>query len=179
MSKRAIAAVFLLSAMILISGCGGGIPKEALQMNKATLEDRQLQTKIFDTTDQEKILVACAGLMQDLGLNIDESETELGLLVGSKERDATDGGQVAAAILLTAMFGGPCQYDKNQKMKTSIVVSPAGEAETKTSVRVTFQRIVWNNYGQITKLEKLNDTEMYQGFFEKLSKAVFLEAQSI
>ena len=179
MSNRVIVAVSLMSALILVHGCGGGIPKEALQMNKATLEDRQMQTRIFDTADQKKIIVACSGLMQDLGLNMDESEIELGLLVGSKDRDATDGGQVATAVILAAMFGGPCQYDKNQKMKASIVTSPAGEAGTKTSVRVTFQRSVWNNYGQVTKLEKLNEPEMYQGFFDKLSKAVFLEAQSI
>lgn len=178
MSKRVIAAVFLLSAIILISSCGG-IPEEALQMNKATLEDRQMQTRIFDTADQEKILVACAGLMQDLGLNMDESETGLGLLVGSKDRDATDAGQVTAAILWSAMFGGPARFDKKQKMKASIVVSLVGEEAANTSVRVTFQRTVWNNQGQITKLEKLNDPEMYQGFFEKLSKAVFLEAQSL
>lgn len=178
MRKRVLATVFLLSANLLIPGCGG-IPKEALQMNKATLEDRQMQTRYFETSDQEKIIVACAGLMQDLGLNMDKSETKLGLLVGSKDRDATDGAQVTAAVLWTAMFGGPCRFDKNQKMKASIVVSPAGEAETRTSVRVTFQRIVWDNYGQIAKLEKLNDPKMYEGFFEKLSKAVFLEAQSI
>ena len=179
MSNRVIVAVLLMSVLILMLGCDGGIPKEALQMNKATLEDRQMQTRIFDTADQNKIIVACSGLMQDLGLNMDESEIELGLLVGSKDRDATDGGQVVAAVLLSAFGGGPAQYDTNQKMKASIVTSPAGETGTKTSVRVTFQRIVWNNYGRITRLEKLNEPEMYQSFFDKLSKAVFLEAQGI
>ena len=179
MSNRVIVAVLLMSALTLIFGCDGGIPKEALQMNKATLEDRQLQTRIFETADENKILVACSGLMQDLGLNMDESEIGLGLLVGSKDRDATDGGQVVAAVLWSAFFGGPAQYDKNQKMKASIVTFPTGETGTKTSVRVTFQRVVWNNYGKVTKLEKLNEPEMYQSFFDKLSKAVFLEAQGI
>ena len=178
MRKRVFVVLFLLSPSLLISGCGG-TPKEALQMNPATLEDRQMQTRYFETSDQEKIIVACAGLMQDLGLNMDQSNKELGLLVGSKDRDATDGAQVTAAVLWSAMFGGPCRFDKNQKMKASIVVSPTGETGTKTSVRVTFQRVVWDNYGQITKLEKLNDPKMYEGFFDKLSKAVFLEAQSI
>lgn len=178
MIKHFLKISILAFAITLLPGCGG-IPKEALQMNKATLEDRQMQTRMYETSDQKKIIVACAGLMQDLGLNIDESETNLGLLVGSKDRDATDAGQVTAAVCWTILFGGPCQYDKNQKMKASIVISPVGEEENKTTVRVTFQRIVWNNYGKISRLEKLNEPEMYQGFFDKLSKAVFLEAQSI
>ena len=38
----------LCFAIASVSGCGG-IPKDALSMNKATLEDRQLQTRIYDT----------------------------------------------------------------------------------------------------------------------------------
>ena len=77
------------------------------------------------------------------------------------------------------MMGTYAPYDQKQKIKASIVTSPAGETETRTSVRVTFQRIVWNTDGQISRLERLNDAEMYQGFFDKLSKAIFLEAQGI
>ena len=175
MKKLFLVTVFCL--IFLINGCGG-IPKDALSMNKATLEDRQLQTRIYETDDEEKILVACSALLQDLGFNLDESETELGLLVGSKERSAVDAAQVTFSFIC-AMMGTYAPYDQKQKIKASIVTSPAGETETRTSVRVTFQRIVWNTDGQISRLERLNDAEMYQGFFDKLSKAIFLEAQGI
>jgi len=46
-------------------------------------------------------------------------------------------------------------------------------------VRATFQRVVWNSYGQLNRLEGLKDPELYKQFFEKLSKSVFLEAQKI
>jgi hypothetical protein len=39
--------------------------------------------------------------------------------------------------------------------------------------------MVWNSYGQLTRLEGLREPELYQQFFEKLSKSVFLEAQKI
>lgn len=172
---------FFLSMSLLLlifQGCGG-IPKDALSMNTATLEDRQLQTRLFDTSEEEKILSASASLLQDLGFNLDESETDLGLLVASKERDATDAGQVVLMLAVAAMGGGTMPIDDVQKIRASVVTSPAGETGERIAVRVTFQRIIWNTYGRVSRLEKLNDPKMYQEFFEKLSKAVFLEAHGI
>ena len=177
--RRLYLCFFLLMPPVLIfQGCYS-IPKDALRMNKTTLEDRRLQTRLFDTSDEEKILSASAGVLQDLGFNLDESETDLGLIVGSKDRDATEAGQVFFAAVLAGMSGGPAIYDTKQKIRISLVSCPVGENGERTAVRVTFQRIVWTNYDQISRLERLNDPEMYQGFFDKLSKAIFLEAHGI
>jgi len=177
--RRLYLCCFLLMPFTLIfQGCGG-IPKDALRMNKATLEDRRLQTRFFDTSDEKKILSASAGVLQDLGFNLDESETDLGLIVASKERSATEVGQVLLAVVVAGMTSGPAMYDTKQKIRVSLISSQVGENGKQTAVRVTFQRIVWDNYGQISKLERLNDPEIHQGFFEKLSKAVFLEAHGI
>jgi len=177
--RRLCLCFFLLMPFVLtFQGCGG-IPKDALRMNKATLEDRRLQTRLFDTSDEEKILSASAGVLQDLGFNLDESETDLGLIVASKDRSATEAGQVFLAVMVAAMSDTSPRYDTKQKIRVSLVASKAGENAKRTAVRVTFQRIVWDNYGQITKLERINDPKIYQGFFEKLSKAVFLEAHGV
>jgi hypothetical protein len=178
MKKFSLYFFLSLAFLLIIQGCGG-IPKDALSMNTATLEDRQLQTRLFDTSDEEKILSASAGVLQDLGFNLDESETDLGLIVGSKDREATEAGQVILAALLAGMSGTQARYDTKQKIRISLISCPIGESGERISVRVTFQRIVWNNYGRISRLERLNDPEMYQGFFDKLSKAIFLEAHGI
>lgn len=181
MRKIFYLCIFLTAPFILVfEGCGG-IPKDALRMNETTLEDRQMQTRVFDTNDEAEILSASSSLLQDLGFNLDESETDLGLIVSSKDRDAKEAGQVIGAIAWTAMFGilGDARYDTKQKIRASIVTSAVGETGERTAVRVTFQKIVWDQKGKISKLERLNDPKMYQEFFDKLSKAIFLEAHDI
>jgi hypothetical protein len=162
-----------------IFGCQT-IPKEALRLTPESLEKRNLQTRKYEGILEVDILAASAGVIQDLGFNIDESETKLGVIVGSKDRDATEAGQVASAVVVALLFGVAMPTDQNQKMRVSLVVRPAHEDDDrKHFVRVTFQRIVWNNQGQISRIEGLDKPEVYQEFFEGLSKAVFLEGHKI
>ncbi|MDO8302402.1 MAG: hypothetical protein Q7T18_04080 [Sedimentisphaerales bacterium] len=160
-----------------ISGCG--VPQDALRMSPTTLQDRQLQTRMFYTNDEANILSASAAALQDMGFSLDESETELGVIVASKDRSATDAGQVVGAIFIAAMTGVASPIDSKQKIRVSLVTYPSGEKNDKITVRVTFQRIVWDTQGQVTKLQRVDDPKLYEGFFEKLSKSVFLEAQNI
>jgi hypothetical protein len=169
---------FFVVNFLVFTGCATTIPPEALQWNKETLKQRQLQTRKFDTQKEGDMLSSCAALLQDLGFSLDESETELGMLLGSKERDATDAGQVAAMIVIALLGGGAVPIDSVQKMRASIITH-LNEDGSSMLVRVTFQRVVWNTSGQVTTSESMNDPEIYQEFFSKLSKAVFLEAHEI
>ncbi len=168
---------FFFFVALILSSCNQTIPKEALQLTHESFELRHLQTRSFETPNEKKLLTAGAGVLQDLGFNIDESETGLGVIVGSKDRDATEAGQVAAMILVAALGGGAMPIDRNQKIRASLVTYPAGKGQTK--LRVTFQRIVWNTQGQVSKTQSIKDPAIYQEFFEKLSKSVFLEAHEI
>ena len=172
---------FLLALILcfLVSGCQPAIPKEALALSPQSLEMRQLQTRYFDTNEEQKVLMSSAGLLQDLGFNIDESETSLGFILGTKDRDATDAGQIVGAVVMAALFGVYMSTDDHQIMRACIVTHPLGQAKKRIAVRVTFQRIVWNTQGQVSKKEGIVTPEIYQEFFSKLSKAVFLEANQI
>lgn len=175
--RRILSSSILFLAIFSLVACVQTIPKEALQLTKESFELRQLQTRSYDTANEKKLLIAGAGVLQDLGYNIDESETSLGVIVGSKDRDATEAGQVVGAILIAALGGGSVPIDKNQKIRASLITHPAGKKTVK--LRVTFQRIVWNTQGQVSKTQSIEDPLIYQDFFDKLSKAVFLEANEI
>lgn len=183
---RKLLLLFLVS-IFLITGCKT-IPKDALILSPENLAQRQMQSRKYETKDEAKILAACSGLLQDLGFNLDESETKLGLIAASKTRSAVEAEQVVGAIILDilgALAGSSTSssafntIDKEQKMRASVVTKPVGEHEEYIAVRVTFQRIVRNAQGQVTRSEGLSDPKMYQEFFDKLSKAIFLEAHEI
>ena len=68
-------------------------------------------------------------MLQDLGYTIDNSEPPCGLVVGSRDRDATETGQVVAAMLVAALAGAPMPIDKNQKIRASLVTRPVGDGK--------------------------------------------------
>lgn len=174
---RKAAACLAVAAMLAGTGCAQNIPESALQMKPDTLKLRQLQTRRFETNDEIKLLKAGAGVLQDLGFNIDESETDLGVIVGSKDRDATEAGQIAGAVIVAILFGVVPPTDKEQKIRASLISKPIDDQSI--AVRITFQRIVWNNQGQVSRTESVEDASIYQEFFDKFSKAVFLSANEI
>lgn len=176
MRKTAI-VILCCSALIVLPACQETVPKEALELSQESLQQRQSQTRRFETKDEKKLLTAGAQVLQDLGFNLEESETGLGVVVGSKDRDATEAGQVAAVIFLRVMIGTPVIYDEKQKIRVSLVTRSVNDTET--AARVTFQRVVWNNQGKVSKTEPLDDPKLYQEFFDKLSQSVFLTAHEI
>jgi hypothetical protein len=163
---------------VVLAACAEQIPKEALQLSPDSLERRQAQTRVFETDNEAELLSASAALLQDLGFNLDESEVDLGVIVASKERDATEADQVAASILLAVLFGVAMPWDDEQKIRAAIITRHL-EDRNGFAVRLTMQRIVWDTQGQVSETEPLDDPEMYKEFFGKLSKAVFLEAQEL
>ena len=102
----------------------------------------------------------------------------MGLIVASKDRDATETGQIVGAVAMAVLFGVYMPTDRNQKIRASLVTAPVGDG-TSTRVRITFQRIVWNTQGQVSKSEALRDPTLYQSFFDKLGQSVFLQANGI
>lgn len=173
---KRISIIFLCLGIV---GCVS-IPKGFLKPSEGYLQKRELQMRQYDTTDQGKIITSVAGVLQDLGFTLDDSETEVGFVAASKKADATNKGQVAGAVFLDILVGGnnTSRCDKSQVVKASVITKSSLDGK-KIVVRVTFQRIIWNMMNQINRVETINEPAMYQKFYESLSKAIFLEAQQI
>ena len=179
MKIKAIAASLIMATL---AGCVT-IPENTFVLTPQLLEQRQLETRRYDGIDEAGLLSASANVLQDLGFNLENSETKLGVLTASKQRDATSGGEIAAAIVVALLGGGAMAISKDQTIRVSLVVRPVtssgGLALPQSHfVRVTFQRLV-RRTDNSTYAETLRDATLYQDFYERVSKSVFLEAQEI
>ena len=152
---------------------------DVLKLEPESMAQRQLQTRKYNTTAEDKIITTCVNVLQDTGFTVENTDAKLGTILASKQREAVESGQVAGAIIVAVIFGVAVPIDKNQTMYASIVVSPAASEKKASLVRITFSRLVWNDRGVVSKAERLEDPEVYQTFFTKLSKGLFLEAQNI
>ena len=183
---RASVLLLVLGALLalLTAGCES-YAVEALRLDEDHAGLRELQTRRFDTRDDAMMMRSCTALLQDLGFTLEDSETDVGLIVANKERTAVEAEQVAGAVagtvfltVLAILTGSTSAdttvaYDERQRMRASVITygTPNG-----VCVRVTFQRTVWNSKGRVSRQESLQEPEHYEEFFSRLSKAVFLEA---
>jgi hypothetical protein len=173
------ASALLVVLLALLAGCSTSPPADAFKLPPTSLADRQMQSRRFDTMDQQDLLAASVGVLQDLGYALDVSNADLGVLTASKELDAENSGQIAAAILLAVLGQSPQPWDDDQRVRVCLVVNQSLENPEASLVRITISRVIWNTQGQITRAETLNVPELYQAFFDKLSKATFLQAHEI
>ena len=140
---------------------------------------RQLETRRFEAKNEEQILTAAAGVIQDLGYTIDESETDLGIITAIKDREAGSAAQKAMAIMIAASAGKNTQpiYDVRQRVFLSLV-STKSKTNPGYNVRVKFGRIIWDNTGD-SRVQHMESEEMYSEFFDKLSQSLFLVANDL
>lgn len=170
-----LALLILLSVAFAQAGGVTGTTDVRVEL----LEARQLQSRYFDGVDEADLLAACAGVTQDLGFNLDESESELGLIVASKQLTARDPLQRTVAVLLRIFASTEFSIDDHQRVRLSLVSWPVRGHPDRYRVRVTFQRTVWKSDGEIGHREVLNDPELYQTFFARLGKSLFLEGHKL
>ena len=183
MKKQSI----LLIAFLMV-GCVAPPPIDLFVSTPQLLKQRQLETRRYDEIIDMELITACANVLQDLGFNLENSETKLGVITASKERDASNAGEIAGAIVigvLTTLMGAPVilSTSKDQTIRVSLVVRPVLDSNGEKMdyshfVRINFQRIVRKTDNSIY-YETLTDPELYIDFFAKVSKSVFLESQKI
>jgi hypothetical protein len=176
-----VKTLLLVVALVILAGCmPDQIPKEALQLTEESSARRKLETRRFETKDEQALIDAAGAVLKELGLTIDAASKELGLIAGSKKDSPYNIGgmatSAAVAVISSALsFPTSMPYDKDQMIRASVVARPA-EAGNGTAVRITFQRVVWDTEGKVAKSELLEDPATYQTFFQKLAKALALDA---
>lgn len=178
-----------LALLLVLSACQT-LPDDAFRLSESALTLREIQTREYEGVSELQILQASSAVFQDLGYAIDEVEKDLGVLSASKRADATDAMEVMGKVtldffdcLFTFLLG--CENDSYQSsmdvqdIRMTLVVLPDPEAENTHKVRLTMQRVIWAKSGALYDQETINDAMVYQAFFDKLNKSVFLEKEGV
>jgi len=179
-------------------------PAELFQLAPESAAHQAMQTRRFETRDFDELLAASAAVLQDLGYQVTEVERPVGFLRATKERSAREYGQEIRRSMIAffssfgMILGANTMYlppvDLQQQINASMIARPANEGSageedrSGAEVRVFFYRMIWKGEGSFgdetiepgqQRMEMIRDPEVYQQFFARLSKAIFLEEQKI
>ena len=186
--RRGLRAAVWLVVLASIGGCATTmLPTEFFELSPESSAHKAMQSRLFETGNEKELLSASAAVLQDLGFQVDEIVREVGLVRAVKERSARERGQEIGRFFLSVFTLGYVRnpVDLHQKISAVLMTRPVDYADMRSEVRVTFYRVVWKGDGYVERntimpgeqrMEMIYDSGIYQQFFSKLSKAVFLEA---
>ena len=115
------------------------------------------------------------------------------MLLAAKERGAREYGQEIARVLifLLSALGRESvmiPVDLHQQIAATLAIFPDTEDSSRYQVRVVFFRKIWKSDGSQGKvpippgeqrMEMIYDPKIYQQFYARLSKSMFLEIHQI
>ncbi len=147
---------------------------QILMSESSQVKMRTLQTRIFDTTDKDKIMRAIISTMQDLYFDIEVMDDGFGIVSGKKLYQSGSGWENAPSyynyktdnlVIFSTNYRtyGPFQY-RNDLTRISVTIRPKGETQLK--VRASIQH----------NLYAVEAAEVYQKFFKLLGESIFLSA---
>lgn len=187
MRGRTIISFILVPAAMLVailSGCATeSVPKEALRLQESTLEVRAIQTRKLEAPSESAILTATIAVLQDMEFNVDRIAKPLGVISASKVSDADDTGEKVGLFFLDLLCGGGggsgcdnMSTAKNeQHILLTMVVLPSLERSGEYSVRVTIQRVIFDQADRVKIQERITAPEIYQEVFDNLRRALAFE----
>ena len=195
----------IISVLLILSFSSCTFYEDYYKLDPQYLARRQLETKRFEAKNQTQILEAVLQVLQDLGFNVQETESNLGFFSAEKDREADNlqvnqSLSVAFTILDILSAAANDHYDRRhhrhhskgssyietdndyvydtvQKIYMTLVVTKS-KTNKGFNVRAEFSRIIWNNKGE-KRYERILDREIYQEFFDKLASSLFLTAHNI
>ena len=182
-------AAVLLALAAVAAGC---VPPPAPP--RTQLEVRQFQTRTFDTADTTLVMKAMFNVLQDDGYVVKNAVMELGLITAAKEVDLARGRSGAGG---GGIFGGLGGIIIGGTGPGGVVVGTGSDDPTfpktevrdftgnvsafgkQTKVRVSFQRKVLDNRGDVVEVQPIEDLEFYQSFFSRMDKSLFLQQEAL
>ena len=152
---------------------------------------REFQTRTFDTADHKLVMKAMLNVLQDDGYVVKNAVVDLGLITAAKEIDVAPGrsgtgglfGGVGGTVIFGGgpggvIFGGPQTPPAYNKTEVRDFTGNVSEFGAQTKVRVSFQRKVLDNRGDVVRSSRSTTRAFYQDFFSRMDKGLFCRRSS-
>ncbi len=153
------------AVLVATSGCAPAprpVPRSALQV-------REIQTRNFSTADTKLVMKAVLNALQDEGFITRNAVSDLGLITATREEDTE---RRSDMIFGTLFHGRDALWPKASVIEATINVSEFGK---ETRVRVSFHQKILDNRGGTMSVFEVDNPGLYQDFFSKIDKSVFLQ----
>ena len=137
------------------------------------LQKRQYQTREYNGISKATVMKAMLNVLQDEDFIVDNANTTLGFISGTKEFNPRD-----KSINIQREFGSTkgLFFASVAVVEATANISEFGK---QVRVRINFKRKLLNEYGNANRIEEVTDPEYYQNFFSRVDKAMFIQKQKI
>jgi hypothetical protein len=152
----------------LFSALGGcaTLPSSEAFFDPVTLEQRQVQTRLYESSDNTRVLQASIALLLDNGFQINQAENRLGWVHAYKVVRSKKGEDEIFSSWIGVFYA-------------TVVTGTAHEQPDVTRVRVTLHGANFGKPQATGDFHLVVTPEIYQEFFNRLSKALFLDGRRI
>ena len=82
--QKKVNTLFSLLLMLGLAACATGKQQKILETSEPQVKLRSIQSRVFDITDENRLLRTIIATFQDLGFVIDDAEESLGTVSGTR-----------------------------------------------------------------------------------------------
>jgi hypothetical protein len=155
---------YLLSVMLLVASCSIGTePGISIQ------EIRSMQTELFDSSDEKKVMKAVINTLQDDDFMITYTDLDVGIVTAEKSENAGSLMDVAITKGFNALFKTLKIWERTAKgMRTihaNVNISGIGE---KVKARTTFVVKVYDKEGKMVEQLSILEKEVFRVFKNRI-----------
>ena len=158
--------------LVLLLACGA-CSMTAPPVPRSSLELRAIQTREFDEPNSQQVMKAVLDSLQDEGFTVSNAVVELGLISATKDSDL---GSESSDFWKNVLLGPEGVWNKRAQIEATANVSEFGRG---VRVRITFQRKIFDNHGNVRSITPIDDGQRYQDFFAKVDHSIFIQRERI
>jgi hypothetical protein len=162
---RPVLPVCFWCVFAALGGCVT-LPGGEAFFDPVTLEQRQVQTRLYDSSDGARVLQASIALLLDNGFQINQADNRLGWVHAYK------------VVRWKSGQGDPFVHWLGVFYATVVTGAAIGQPDV-TRVRVTFHGADYSKPQAAGDFHLVETPEIYQEFFNRLSSVLFLGEQGI